>query len=140
MLLFFGRKVFESLNFSLFSCIKSTKKWNNRGFFPEDGHGLKRLFINGRRKTTILIGLFLMTSSKTNYSAAPISVGGHCEIGPALTLVKWVHFGSIVKKYFWKLFYKAKIILFEYQLTFTKAVFIEIVSFISKENCGDAHF
>ena len=34
----------------------------NRQTFPEEGHGLKRLFHNGRQKTTILIGLFLMTS------------------------------------------------------------------------------
>ena len=38
----------------------------------KEGHGLKRYFNNGRRKTTTLIGLFLMTSSKTDYSAAPI--------------------------------------------------------------------
>ena len=40
-----------------------------RQTFPEEGHGLKRFFHNGRQKTTIFIGLFLMTSSNTNYSA-----------------------------------------------------------------------
>ena len=36
-----------------------------RQTFPVEGHDLKCLFHNGRRKTTIFIGLFLMTSSNT---------------------------------------------------------------------------
>ena len=46
MLLFFGRKVFESLNFSLFSGIKSTKKWNNFTPMPLIGPMLLLIFEN----------------------------------------------------------------------------------------------
>ena len=51
----------------------ASKLLSNRQTFPVEGHGLKRLFHNGRRKTPILIGLFLVTSSDSNYSARPIS-------------------------------------------------------------------
>ena len=48
------------------ACMKLKVIYDEKVFyrqtFPEEGHGLKRLFHNGRQKTTILIGLFLMTS------------------------------------------------------------------------------
>ena len=66
----FGREIPKVGNtFQVFSVFSLH---SNRLKTLKEGHGLKRYFNNGRRKTTTLIGLFLMTSSKTDYSAAPI--------------------------------------------------------------------
>ena len=46
MLLLFGRKVFENFNFSLFSGIKSTKKWKNFTPMPLIGPMLLLIFEN----------------------------------------------------------------------------------------------
>ena len=69
-----------------------------RGLFPLDGAGLRCLFHNGAIITTNQNRRFDDVINFTNYSATTNKNGGHYEIGPALTLIKSVHFGSIVKK------------------------------------------
>ena len=72
--------------------------------FPLDGAGLKYLFHNGRGRNDDFDWLSFDDVTKNKLLRQNKFDRGHYEIGPALISIKWVRFGSMVKKYFWTKF------------------------------------
>ena len=94
---------------------------------------------------TIFAGVFVYTALVQNRNVLTQltqlpNFWHHMWFGPASAWEKSVHFGSMVKKHFWIKFTVAKINIFLFKSTFTKAIFLKITLFISKIRLGPDSF